>query len=159
MAPALPLLALPVPIDEKRGLPPDAPQPAPKRLMTRTSYDEIIEEAIKKFGPLIYVCSSTEPKTFTYDFWGIDSTGSRGWIKLFFRAQLNSLGNTSEKRSQLLSFRVYDTYGMIQNIPDLFKNNTPPMVAIPCGGSVSEVRSRIVEVIQGWLDFARRYAT
>lgn len=155
----LPLLALTVPINEKRSLPPDAPQPEPKRQMVRSSFDEIIADAIKTFGPVLYVCSE-EPKTYTYNFWGKDRAGARGWVRLFFRISFDFLARDAKppgKRSQILSFRVYDTYGMLPNIPDLFANSTPPMVTIPCGGSVKEVTSRVKNVLEGWLDFALRY--
>jgi hypothetical protein len=155
----LPLLALAaMPTDAKRGLPPEAPQPAPKRQLQRSAYDEIVADAIRTFGPVLYVCNSFEPITFTYEFWGKDRRGVLGWVTLRFTIQLNVLSRPSDPRNYLLSFRVLDRYGLVENIGEMFKNRTPPMVGIPCGGSVADVKGRIVAVVQGWLGFAERYA-
>lgn len=155
----IPLLSLAQhPTEQKRKLPPSAPQSEPKRQLLHSAYDEIINDAIKTFGPVLYVCTSNDPKTFTYEFWGRGRDGQLGWIKLFFRIQLNSLTRPTDPRNYVVSFRVYDKQGMIQNIPEMFENQTPPIVSIPCGGGAEEVKSKIVHVLDGWLNFAQRYA-
>ena len=44
------------------------------------------------------------------------------------------------------------------NIRDMFSNQSPPMVSVPCGGGPDVVKTRIEEVFHMWLGFAERYA-
>ena len=155
----LPLLAIAaVPTDQKRELPPEAPLPVPKRQLLRSAYDEIVADAIRTFGPILYVCNSTQPSTFRYEFWGRGRDGRPGWVTLVFKIQLNPLSRPSDPRNFLLNFRVMDRQGLINNISDMFANKSPPMVSVPCGGGPDDVKTRIAAVFHMWLGFAERYA-
>lgn len=145
------------PTDQKRAAPPDAPQPAAKRQLLRSAYEQIVSDAIFAFGPILYVCSSGDPKVFEFEFWGVNRLGREGWVKLRFVLQFNALTRPSEPRNYLLNFRVFDKHGLVPNITALFANGTPPLVSLPCGGNAEDVKEKIREKMEGWLDFAQMY--
>ena len=154
--PLLPNLNLLDPRGLKRQASRNAEQNKEKRQFLGHAYDDIIDEAIRKFFPIIFVCDNGIVGTFMfeYSFNGKNRHGGPGRITLQFRAQLRPLTHPRAKREFILSVRVLDEQGMINNWQTMYQSGVPATATIECGQNAPAIKERIRELMTGWLDYA-----
>ena len=125
----------------------------PKRQFRRSSYEEIIENAVQTFGPVIHSCTDYSIKTYEYTFHGIDSTGSYGWVTLIFQLQLLS----THGKTFRFEFKARDRHGDIETVRsamDAFR--VRKSVHISCSNEVWRIAHEIRVNMSNWLDFAQQ---
>ena len=147
----------PHPIDaDKRRIPPDAYSVPAKRQFVGNSYDEIVTLAIKSFGPQMYLCQSTEPRSFQYEFMGKNRIHGKGKMTLLFTMQLDPTTMRTE-RAYNLTFRIADEFGELDASRYLFEQTVSNVHKVPCEFTTEKIREEIKRAIYKWLDFASLY--
>jgi len=139
----------------KRQAPRGGEQSSEKRQYLGNGYDDIIDGATAKFGAAIFVCDNGNfnPIEFKYIFDGKDRYGRHGTITLKFRCQLRPHPKPRAKRDFILTVRVEDADGMINNWNEMHQRGAPAMATIDCGNTAFGVKERIREILTGWLDY------
>lgn len=140
----------------KRRIPADAPEVKAKRQFVGNSYDEIVALAIRAFGPQMYLCQSTEPKSFEYEFFGRNRMREQGNMKLLFTLQLDPT-TMKTQRVYNLTFHIADEYGEIDASSLMMAHWVSQIHQIPCALSAPQIRKEIEKAIHTWLDVASLY--
>ena len=147
----LPNLRFLNPLNLKRQRSARGEESAEKRRFLGRAYEDIIDEVFSRFGMTIFGCVAQNAMVYDFTYNGKNRYRQNDTINLFFRLKILDL---PQGKKASLYFQVQDSYGPIDNRQKFAELKLSGVEAIRCGGTMSEIKSALREIVTNWLNFA-----
>ena len=122
-----------------------------KRRFLGRAYEDILDEVFSRFRLIIFGCVAQAPTIYELTYNGKNRFGLIGPIKFFIRLKIVDL---PQGKTASLYFQLNDSYGPIDNRQKFAELKLSGVEAIRCGGTMSEIKSALREIVTNWLNFA-----